>query len=159
MMTFFAISGLLNGLTSFGLGLFVLLTNRRRPLNQIYFLFTLSVAIWGWGYFFWPISETKSAALNSFRLLHFGAVFVPICYYHFVLVLTGLLERRKTSIFIGYLLAIVFACSIPTRLYIYDMVPKFIFKFWAVPGVLYHFYLLYFFAYVMLAVSNLWREA
>ena len=55
-------------------------------------------------------------------------------------------------------IAIFIAIFIPTKLYIRDMVPKFIFKFWAVPGILYHFYLMFFFFYVFLAIYKLYRE-
>ena len=158
IMTFFAISGLLNGISCLALGLFVYFKSKYSPINRTYLFFAISVAIWGFGYYFWPLAKTKIAAINSFRLLHFGAVFITVCYYHFVSALTDRTEENKRNIIIGYLLAFCFALFIPTKLFIKDMVPKFIFKFWAIPGALYHFYLLFFFAYVFLAIYILYRE-
>ena len=51
-----------------------------------------------------------------------------------------------------------FALSIPTKLFIADMVPKFALKFWAQPGILYHAYLIYFFSYAILAIDVLRKE-
>lgn len=134
MMTFFSMSGLLNGVSCFLLGIFVYLRDRRNLSYRTYFLFALSVGVWSFGYYFWPLAKDKLSALNSFRLLHFGAVFIPIFYYHFILAWTDQIKKRKPSLLIGYILAITIALFIPTKFYIQDMVPKFIFRFWAVPG-------------------------
>jgi len=157
-MTFFSISGLLNGVSCFLLGIFVFLRDRKNLTYKTYFYFALSVGVWSFGYYFWPLAKDKLSALNSFRLLHYGAVFIPIFYYHFILTWTDQIKRRKPSLIIGYILAITIALFIPTKLYIQDMVPKFIFKFWAVPGVLYHFYLVYFFFYVVVAIYLIFKE-
>ena len=158
MMTFLSISGLLNGVSCFLLGTFVFLRNRKNLIYRTYFLFALSVGVWGFGYYFWPFAKDKLSALNSFRLLHFGAVFIPIFYYHFISAWTNQIKRRKLSLIAGYILAIIISFFIPTKLYIQDMIPKFIFKFWAVPGVLYHFYLAYFFYYVIAAIYLVFKE-
>lgn len=157
-MTFFSMSGLLNGVSCFLLGIFVYLRDRRNLSYRTYFLFALSVGVWSFGYYFWPLAKDKLSALNSFRLLHFGAVFIPIFYYHFILAWTDQIKKRKPSLLIGYILAITIALFIPTKFYIQDMVPKFIFRFWAVPGVLYHFYLVYFFFYVIAAIHLIFKE-
>ncbi len=158
LTTFFALSGFFNGVTSFVLGVIVLLKNRRRNVNQIYFLFNLSITFWSIGYIFWPLSHTRESTLFWFQILHYGAVFIPVTYYHFVLMLTEQLVKRRQSLTIGYLLALFFALLIPSRFFIRDMVPKFALEFWAVPGVLYHFFLLCFFTYVIMSLTLLWKE-
>ena len=158
IMTYFSLTGLLNGLSCLALGLFVYFNNRQKLINKTYLYFAICIAIWSFGYFFWPLAKTKTEALNSFRLLHLGAVFVAVCCYHFICALTDRVKENKKGIIIGYLLSTFFAISISTRLYIQDMVPKFIFKFWAVPGILYHFYLLFFFSYLLSAIYILFKE-
>jgi signal transduction histidine kinase len=157
-MLFFSISALLNGFTCLILGIFVFLKNKRNLINKTYFFFAISVAAWCFPYYFWPLANTKTQALTSFRLLHLGAVYIPVCYYHFISALTNRINENKKYIFIGYILSIFFTFFIPTKLFIADMVPKFVFKFWANPGILYHFYLLFFFFYVFLAVYILFKE-
>ncbi len=158
LMSFFSVSGLLNGASCLALGFFVFFKNRKRLVNRTYLLFAISVAVWSFGYYFWPLAKNKIDALNAFRLLHFGAVYVTVFYYHFVCALTDSVKKNRRIIIAGYVIASFIAIFIPTKLYIQDMVPKFIFKFWAVPGILYHFYLMFFFFYVILAVYKLFIE-
>ncbi len=158
LTVFLAISGFLNGITSFVLGLFVLSTNKNRLLNRTYFCFNLSIALWSAGYIFWPLSSDRDSALLWFRILHYGAAFIPACYYHFVLALTERTRTNRISCVAGYLLALAFCSIISSTLFIRDMLPKFSLKFWAVPGIMYHFFLLYFFVYVLMSLKILWKE-
>jgi signal transduction histidine kinase len=158
MMTFFSLSAILNGFSCLFLGFFALFKNRKNIVNQTYFYFAFCVGIWSLGYIFWPLAKTRDAALNSFRILHLGAVYITVCYYHFICALTGKIRENKKVIILGYLLATFFVFFIPTRLFIQDMVPKFIFRFWANPGILYHFYLVFFFSYVLLALVTIFSE-
>ena len=80
LMSFLSISGLLNGASCLALGIFVYLKNRERSVNKTYLLFAISVAVWSFGYYFWPLAKNKVDALNAFRLLHIGAVFVTVFY-------------------------------------------------------------------------------
>ncbi len=158
LQTFLAATGLLNGVTSFGLGLFVLCKNPAKSVNRTYFLFNLSITLWSAAYIFWPLSHTKEAALFWFQLLHYGAAFIPATYYHFVLALTNKAAEGRRSLRLGYLLAVFFALLIPSKFFIRDMVPKFALEFWAVPGVFYHPFLVYFFSFVIMTLRLLWKE-
>ncbi len=152
MMLYYSISGLVNGISCLALGIFVLLNNRKRILNQIYFLYALFIAAWSSGYYFWPNAENRAMALVAFRVLHIGAVFIPVCWYQFVSALTNKLNENKLPISIGYGLSSFFLISIPTKYFIKDVGPSFCFRFWGIPGILYIFYLIYFFLYVYLAI-------
>src|SRR5215467_14229815 len=48
-MNLFALSGLLTGLSSLAFGYFVYWKGAHRPLNRLWFIFTVSVAVWGFG--------------------------------------------------------------------------------------------------------------
>ncbi|MCX6760736.1 MAG: ATP-binding protein [Candidatus Nealsonbacteria bacterium] len=148
-MLYYVLTGLINAIASSFLGLFVYLTNKKNPVNRQFALFCLSVAAWSWAYIFWPGAQDKNTALLAFRVLHIGSIFVSTTYLHFVLTFLDLGEKKKKLLIFGYFLSFVFLIFDFTNLFIRDMVPKFGFKFWAEPGILYHFYLLMFFTWAM----------
>lgn len=103
----FALSGLLTGVTSLALGMFVLFMNPRRPLNRIWCLFTGSVAVWGFGGMWIAMTQDHQTALWAWRLAFaFGVLWIPILFYHFVSLFCGLPERRllKANYGVGFLL-------------------------------------------------------
>ena len=94
-MNSFALSGLFTGVTSLALGLFVFFMNPRRPLNRIWLLFTGSVALWGGGGMWIAMTQDHDTALWAWRLAFaFGVLWIPILFYHFVLLFCGLPGRR-----------------------------------------------------------------
>jgi signal transduction histidine kinase len=145
-MLYYSLTGLINAVASTVLGFFVYTTDRKSEVNRRFALFCLSVAFWSWAYIFWPQSQDKEMALRSFQFLHLGSMFIPVTYFHFVLTFLGKGNKKKMLLKFCYLLALFFASFVFTPFFIKDMVPKFSFPFWAVPGPLYHFYLLMFFA-------------
>jgi len=150
-MLYYTLSGVINAVTSTILGLIVYSRNKKSPLNRSFALFCLAVATWSWAYIFWPEASNRANTLLAFQALHVGAILVPVTYYRFTIVFLGLdKDRNKRRILnLGYFLVLFFWAFVFTPLYIKDMVPKFSFRFWAVPGPLYHFYLLMFFGYAV----------
>lgn len=144
---YFALSALLNAVVSTVLGLFILFKDKRSNINRTFALFCFGVAAWSYAYIFWPLAKTAEGTLLSFRLLHFGACFVSVFYLHFVVNWLGLYKQKKHIIRFGYSLAVLFALTVFTPLFIKDMVPKFSMRYWAEPGILYHFYLMMFFGF------------
>ncbi|MFA5248381.1 MAG: ATP-binding protein [Patescibacteria group bacterium] len=149
MYLYFAFSALFNAIVSLLLGIFVFLKNKKSKVNSGFAFFCISVAVWSIFYIGWPLSATSSQTLFWFRLLHIGASFTPITYFHFVVNWLNLYKRKRMFVFMGYLLAVLFSVSVFSPYFIVDMVPKFSLRFWAEPGIIYHFYLFYFFGYVV----------
>jgi len=150
-MLFYALTGLINAITSTFLGFFVYFKNRKSKINQLFALFCLSVAVWSYAYYFWPGAADKKIALLSFQLLHIGAIFIPIVYLHFILVWLNLYKEKKAILKLGYLASFILSCFVFTPLFIKDMVPKLSFKYWGEPGILYHFFLFIFLTYAFYA--------
>ena len=148
-MSYYALTGLINAVTSTFLGLIVYFTSSKRSINKSFGLFCLSVAIWSWAYIFWPEAQTKENSLFWFRALHVGAVLIPVTYFYFVITFLNIYKEKKRILEFGYLLILFFWAFIFTPFFIKDMVPKFSFRYWAEPGILYHFYLLMFFGYAV----------
>lgn len=149
MELYFSLSGLFNALTSTLLGFLVFSKNHKNPINTTFAIFCASVALWSFPYAMWPLAQTKEMTLFWFQLLHIGAIYTSVSYLNFVTTWLNVKEENKITIYIGYLLATFFAFFVFSPLFIIDMVPKFSLRFWAVPGIMYHFYLVYFFGYAI----------
>ena len=85
VMNLFALSGLLTGISSLAFGYFVYWKGTHRPLNRLWFIFTVSVAVWGFGGMWIALAPTPTQALWAWRLaLAFGVFWIPIFFHHFV---------------------------------------------------------------------------
>ncbi len=150
---YFPLSAFLNALTSFVLGLYVILTNHNKRVVRYIFYFCLAVGFWSLGYFFWQISTTYDSAFFWSRALMLAAIFTPIAYFHLVLVFLDKDKEKfykmvlKVSFFFSFLWIIVDF----TPFFVKGLVARSFFKFWPVAGIFYLPYLIYFFALVFYA--------
>lgn len=160
---YFSLSSLFNAVVSTVFGLYVFWINKKHPVNITFALFCFGITIWSFPYIFWPLAKTEAGTLLAFQLLHIGACYVSIFYLHFVVTWLYLYPKNKKLVYIGYILATFFALSGFSPLFIQGVVPKFSMRYWAEPGILYHFYLLMFFGYFFYAsyllVKNYWDQA
>ncbi|MDD5529839.1 MAG: DUF835 domain-containing protein [bacterium] len=91
-MNIWALCSLITGLINLTLGLYVYCKNPRHPLNRIFALFALSLAIWGISEFGHRIANTPETALLWIKAGGFGWCFMVGFYIHF-----ALLFARKTN--------------------------------------------------------------
>jgi signal transduction histidine kinase len=83
----FALSGLLTGVSSLAVGLFVLSKGPAKPLNRLWFAFACSVSLWGFGALWISQEQNPSTALLAWRLAYaFGVIWIPVLFFHFVLI-------------------------------------------------------------------------
>lgn len=149
-MNFYAVSALINLLTSFLLAIFVLYKNVRGRVNIAFALFAGSASIWSFGYFMWQISNQASTALFWSRMLMAGAIFIPVTYFHFVLAVIGLLNKKKRNFLtLSYVLFFLFLLLNFTPYFVSHVEKIYSFNFWPVPGPTYHFFLVIWFLYVI----------
>ena len=159
-MGFYAITSLINAIASALFGFFVILKNRKAVLNKTFAIFCFSVAVWSGGYFLWQITENSQNALFIFRILMIGAIFIPACYFHFVVSLVDLLKEKRKLIISGYILSFIFFFLNFTPLFIKGMESKLSFPFWPQPGIAFHPFLAMFFGltiyswYLMLKIRR-----
>ncbi len=161
-VNFFAISGLINGITSTVLAIFVHFKGKKGPLYKTYVFFCLSVAVWSYFYFAWQIAETESMALFCSRGLMAGAIFIPIFYLHHVLALVGKSREKRKVIIFGYLFGLTSLMLDFTPYFVSGVSPKLYFKYWPDPGVAYHLFLLlwaYFVIYGVVIIVNSYKYA
>lgn len=155
---YFAFSAVFNAVVSTFLGFLILFKDKKNKVNRNLAWFSFGVALWSYFYILWPLATTREMTLLAFQLLHIPACFVSIFYLHFVVNWLGLFEKKKLIIWVGYILSFYFAALTFTSAFITDMVPKFSMRFWAIPGMLYHYYLAMFFGLVLYASYLLIRN-
>jgi len=144
-MNFFTLFCLITSIASFTLGCFVYFKNRKAFLNKIWFLLSLSIAIWNFGYFKSLVASSEGQALFWSRyFLYGGAIFIPAFFVHFVLSFLGIHKGRKGTIWVIYFLSILFLGFGFTPLLIKGMAPKLSFRYYSEPGVAYFFFLVFF---------------
>lgn len=133
---YFSLSALINTVTGFGLGLYVLLISFRRPAARNLFYFCLSITIWSFFYFLWQTSSNHEVALFWSRLLMVGAILIPIAFFHFVLTYLNLHKNNfhKITLFIFYFFSLLWLCLLFTPYFVADVVPRSYFKYWPEAG-------------------------
>ncbi len=136
-MLSYAFSGLINGIVSLLFGILVYFGNKKAELNKKFVILCSVVFVWSFGYFFWQISDNTGSALFWSRVLMIGAIFIPVTYFHFVLVfLNKLKENRKLLTFI-YILSFVFLILNFTPLFVKNVEPILSFPYWPKAGLAY----------------------
>lgn len=148
-MNFYAISALINAITSLVLGYFVFSKNIRGKANVSFSLFALSSFWWSISYFFWQLSSTSGEALLWSRSLMAGAIFLPVTYLHFVYSLVGLLEKRKRFLWSSYFVFFIFFLLNFTPLFVSHVESILSFPFWPMAGPAFSVFLFFWLLYVV----------
>jgi len=92
--------------------------------------------------------DNYTDALFWTRMLSIGSTFIPIFFLHWILLLIGKVKAKKFLLSGGYLITAIFLFFSFSPLFIKTVEPRFGFPFWPVPGILYHFYVV--FSYISL---------
>ena len=137
---FFAVSGLINGVLSLGLGILVYLRGRRNPLFQTFLLLNLSIAAWSFSYWRWLSQTDFESALMWARVLDIGAIFIPVTFLHWTLTLLNQQSRKKYLLIFGYLLSAFFLIFSFSPWFVRTVEPVLYFPYWPKPGILYNIF-------------------
>jgi len=144
-MAYFLGAILLNMVIFFFLSVFVYLKNRESRINQIWATGNLILAAWflcvGMN-FFGLLS--KAGALASIRIAHCFSILGPVLFYHFVLLLTERVEKRKKILKVFYLLSflIILMITLFPKGFMKDAIPAFGLKYLPLGGPLYFMHIL-----------------
>lgn len=157
-MNYFAFTGLLNGLTSISLGLYVLIKDFKNSLNRTYSFFAFGVFFWSFGYFFWQLSRSSENALFWSRFLMAGAILIPVAYFNFSLNLTHDYPKKHFASIVSYIVCIIFLSLNLTPLIVNGISKKLFFNFWPEPGIFYPLFLLMFFSYVFYSLFLMYKN-
>lgn len=149
MTDIFVVSCFITAAVSIVLGFFVLLS--RLKTSHLWFLTTLSIALWSFSLGMEVSSNNYNTALFWNKILDTGAIFIPIFFYHFVV---SFLDINKTSkekkfLWLGYSLSIFFlASTFFTNLFVKGVPPAAGFKYWIEVGPIYYLFFIFFVVYL-----------
>ncbi len=154
---YFAISGLLNGISCTALAIFVLYKGPRKSSNRFYCFFALPVALFNFLYYFWAIAPSPEEALKVFvPLMNFVIAINPF-FLHFAAALTETVRRRRKSLIVCYALSAFFLIA-NQQLWLYTkLVPQQRWGWWPVITPLCSLYHLVWFYHVGLGHVWLWK--
>jgi len=155
LLNIFALSGLVNCLVVMGLGVFVILHSWRDKLNRLYFLIVIAISMWSFSYWVWLSSTDAVSALFWVRILSIGSTLIPVFYFHWVVAILKIEKRERNTLWLVYLLGILFILFSFSNLFISGVERKLFFPFWPNPGILYHFYLFVSYIFLIIYSSNL----
>jgi hypothetical protein len=143
-MEIFAISGLINGIVATTFGLLVIGKNWRELSNRIYFLMTMSLALWSFGYWQWLLSDNYGTALFWVKILSIGSLFIPIFFYHWVTLLLRIDKGvNRVLLWFVYVFSFVVLFFSNSSSFIASVEPKSFFLFWPNAGPFYDLYFSY----------------
>ena len=159
IQTFCGWTGLINFLACFSLAIFLFFKNRHGKINRIFALWSLSVAFWSLGYFLWLFTEKYSDALFWTRVLMASAIIIPTAFVHFTLVYLSLDKNHNRLIAACYFFSFIYILLDFSPWFIAKVEPRYWFRWWPVPGPLYHLYQVYFVLAVVYTHFLLFRRA
>lgn len=158
--TAYLVSLVLFSFLAFAMGLFTILKNPKSTPSRFWFLTTMAAVAWSSSLFLNLTSEEAQQSLMYGKLLHSASAFIPIFFYHFTL---EFLHKEKVNIqkiflSVGYLAALILSYfSFFSNLVVARVDPNADFAFWIIPGSLYSIFLLYFWAYSLIAIYYLFQ--
>jgi len=150
MYYYFVISAFIGGLIPLCIGLFICFRSGSKILNMVYGFLSISSGVWclgQWGYF---SAQEYNTALFSSRLSNLAAPFIPTFYLHFIFLLIG--KKFNKTLLGSYLLTLFFALFSFSSLYIFDMRPQMMFKYFTHGGKLFDIFGIFFSLTILYAV-------
>lgn len=154
---FFAISGLLNGISCTALAIFVLCRGPRNPQNRFYCFFALPIGLFNFFYYFWATAPTPEQALKVFVPLMDFVITINPFFLHFAAALTETVRRRRKFLIVCYALNAFFLFA-NQHLWLYkELVPHHPWGWWPIITPLCTLYHLVWFWHVTLGHVWLWK--
>ncbi|HNZ86128.1 MAG TPA: ATP-binding protein [bacterium] len=158
-MSFFGLSSLITSILGLFIGIFVISKNKRSLLNVSWSCVSFSTSVWSFGLFGVVFFEKYNIALFCQYLLDFSAIYIPIFFFLFVLVLLDIYKGVNKIVFRIFL---SFGCVLSllsfTKLFKLGISPKFGFRHWIDPGIIYPIFPLFFSVLVFLSIYILLRN-
>jgi two-component system nitrogen regulation sensor histidine kinase GlnL len=145
LLNFHGSASLIISLASLALGIFVYIKGKKKLQNVTYALVALAISLWSFGQFMGEISPDKVAALFWTRINLAGGILVLVFYVHFVSAFLRKIESFRWAVIAAYFFGAIYLVLDATPLFVADVEPRLIFRFYPVPGPTYPFFTLLFF--------------
>ncbi|HOO70388.1 MAG TPA: ATP-binding protein [Spirochaetota bacterium] len=141
MISFLAITGLVNFISCFVFGFYVIVKNPKGSLNRFYFITNLSIALYSFGYFFWQMADNAPSAEKWFIVLICGVILINSAFLHFIFTLLEKLEERKIELILYHIANVFFIILNIKSAFFSGFEQRYDLGFWPVPTRLFHIYL------------------
>lgn len=151
-MNVYAIPNLISGIFSFSTGFFSYFKNRKSPVNQTFFLLTITVSYWQFGTFLVLTSFHPDVALSWCRFVYIGATFIPVVFYHFTQVF---LKKWSKFILFNYLVGFLIFLPLSRTSYFISGVYEYFWGYWFKAGIFHLIFLIYFIILMLLSLYDL----
>lgn len=98
-------------ITTFLIGLFVYLKNRRSALNRIFFFYSSAIAVWALFSASHTIATDQGISLFYAKISHLAVPLIPVLFFHFVLIFfeQEKIQKRRWLLFSIYGIAFLIA--------------------------------------------------
>jgi signal transduction histidine kinase len=156
-MNLFAISGLLIVISCTIMAGLVYFTPRRSRVHRLWAIFCMTVSLWGFGALLIGLTPDPQVAIIWWRVGNIGTILIPVLFYHFVTVFTGI--QRPRTLRVAYVVGAAFLLADATPFFIAHM--RWVygeFYYNSPPGPLYVPFTVLFFGMVALSHVELWRS-
>ena len=157
-MSYYLISAAVNAIIAIGLAVFIVIESPLKQMHRAFIYFALAVFAWSAAYGVWQLTDNQDSALFWSRALMAGAIYTAIAYFHFVAAFLGIYKQQKYLIWLGYVVMTVFELLNFTPYFVSHVEPYLGFKFWPMPGIAFHPYLIIWFGYLVYATILLIRH-
>ncbi|GEM_PF-2065177 len=139
-MIFYTLVTGLTALLGLGLGLFVYFHRPHTPLKISWVIFSYTIGFWSLGYFISLASGSYQTAITASRLSHASGAFIPITFFHFVLILLRRQAEKRKILIAGYMLGTILFLFCFTPFVVRDVIPKMGIRYYPDWGPLYTVY-------------------
>ncbi|MCK9614470.1 MAG: ATP-binding protein [Candidatus Omnitrophica bacterium] len=151
----FVIALWIEALVSLFFGIFLFVKGTEKS-HKLYGLHSFSVFLWSFSQI-WLISCDKyQTAFFWAHLLLIGVFFISTFFFHFTISFLQI-KNKGWAIRLAYLLNIIFIGLSPTKYMVADVVPKFYVKYFAIPGLAYHFLAIFYSICVVYSLRKLFE--
>jgi len=144
MFNLFLLSCYFTAALSLVMGFFVFFKNKLAKLNLLWTGVSFMTAVWSFSLAEIITSESVGMAIVWNWILYWGAIFIPVLFFHFTTVLIGEEKKYLNYINISYIFTLIFLFFVPTKYFVAGVSPKAGFVFWLDPGPLFYLYVLSF---------------
>ncbi len=151
-----AISAFFTAITCLILGGIVLFSKRGEEISRSYVFLAIGFFVWIFGIGMEIEALDKSSGLFWNRWLYSGAIFIPTFFFQFV---QSYLGKKKRNLLIScYIISTILLILNFTPFFVKDVVPKGSFNYASVPGIVYPFFVLYFFSAIICSFFLIIKE-
>jgi len=148
----------LTAITTFSLGIFVIIRSRHNIVNKTFAFYSFSIAWWSFSEIWGIACDNKLTALIWTRIEQVGVFFIPTFFVHFVISLLNI-KNRKWLLRLAYFFSSLFAILSFTPFMMANSIPMVgvpYVKHFGAPGFAYHFAILFFIILTIYGLSELY---